>query len=168
MLVRKSLKYLLKPNLFKYLLAFLGFLLVLSSCSSLDSSCAEMNWYELGRQDSSRGLNKKESFARRHKICPIDKDSIYAKAYDNGFSSGIMSYCNFKTGYIYSLSQMEKKVSACPDSLKTQFLKGYEIGSYMKDIQSLQNEIQQKIQTVNQKLETHDNRLSMIADPSSN
>ena len=168
MLVKKSLKSLSKPLLLKYMLLFLAFLWILPSCSSLDNSCLEMNWYELGRQDSSRGLDKKESFDRRHKICPIDKDSIYAKAYENGFSSGIISYCNFKTGYIYSLSQMEKKVSACPENLKAQFLKGYEIGSYMKDIQSLQNEIQQKIQTVNQKLETHENRLSMIANPNDN
>ena len=148
----------------KYLFSFIFILLFLSSCSSLNSSCLEMNWYELGRQDSTRGLKREESFASRQKICPISRDSIYAKAYDNGFLTGIMSYCNFKTGYIYSLSQMEKQVSACPENLKTHFLKGYEIGSYMKDIQSLQNEIQEKIQVVTQKLETHEDRLSMIEE----
>ena len=88
-------------------------------------------------------------------------DSIYAKAYKNGFDAGLREYCNFKTGYIYSLSQMEQEVSACPENLKIEFLKGYEAGSYMKEIQSLQNEIQEKIQKLNNKLNSNDSLFSM-------
>ena len=120
-----------------------------------------MNWYELGRQDSTRGLKKSDSFSERREICPLSSDSIYAKAYKNGFDAGLREYCNFKTGYIYSLSQMEKEVSACPGHLKLEFIKGYEAGSYMKEIQSLQNEIQEKIQKLTNKLNSQDNLFSM-------
>ena len=133
----------------------------LSACSHLDSSCLKVNWYELGHQDSAKGLKREESFAQRREICPISPDSIYAKAYDTGFSSGLREYCSFKTGYIYSLSLMDKEVSACPEDLKIEFVKGYEAGSYMKQIQSLQNEIQEKIQELNKKLDSRDSRFSM-------
>ena len=125
----------------------------LSACNHLDRSCLEINWYELGRQDSAKGLKKEVSFAQKRKICPIKKGSIYAQAYKNGFDSGLKEFCNFKTGYIYSLSQIEKEVSACPENLKIEFIKGYEIGNSMKQIQSLQNEIQEKIQEINNKLD---------------
>ena len=92
----------------------------------------------------------------------LPPDSIYAKAYKNGFDAGLREYCSFKTGYIYSLSQMKQEISACPKNLKMEFIKGYEIGSYMKQIQTLQNEIQEKIQKVNKKLEANSNRFSMI------
>ena len=143
---------------FIYLLLILCFI---PACNHLDNSCLEINWYELGRQDSTRGLTQSVSFKERKKICPIKSNSIQAKAYKNGFSSELNSYCNFKTGYIYSLSQMEKEVSACPPDLKVEFIKGYEIGSYMKQIQSLQKEIQDKIQGLNKKLEKQGSRFSM-------
>ena len=146
----------------KYLFSMLLCLGVLSSCQSLDRSCLEVNWYELGRQDSTRGLKRSLSFEQRREVCPITPDSIYAKAYKNGFDGGLREYCSFKTGYIYSLSQMAQEVSACPKALKKEFIKGYEVGSYMKEIQSLQNEIQSKIQTLNKKIEANSHFLSMI------
>lgn len=132
------------------------------SCNHIDSKCSEINWYELGRQDSTARLKQEESFAKRQKVCPVSSDSIYAKAYENGFLFGLTAYCDFKTGYIYSLSQMGKEVSACPEDLKIKFLKGYEVGFYMKEIQSLQSEIQQKIKTIDEKFRSHEERLSMI------
>ncbi|MCY4321857.1 MAG: DUF2799 domain-containing protein [Bdellovibrionaceae bacterium] len=140
---------------------FIFILCFTSACNHLDQSCLEINWYELGRQDSTRGLNQSDSFAERQKICSIEPDSIQAKAYDNGFSAGLISYCNFKTGYIYSLSQMKKEVSTCPEELKMEFVKGYEIGTYMKKIQTLQKEIQNKIQYLNKKLENHNSHISL-------
>lgn len=143
-------------------LLILFFFCFFSACSHLDGACLEVNWYELGRQDSTRGLKRKVSFDQRREICPITSDSIYAKAYKNGFDAGLREYCSFKTGYIYSLSQMRQEVSACPQTLKKEFIKGYEVGSYMKQIQSLQQEIQDKIQKLNKKIEAEDNLFSMI------
>lgn len=148
----------LKPYFILFLLSFSIFI----SCSHIDDKCSEINWYELGRQDSTKGLKKEESFAKRKKMCPINPDSIYAKAYENGFLFGLTAYCDFKTGYIYSLSQMSREATACPEDLKIKFLKGYEIGSYMKEIQSLQSEIQQKIRAIDSKLRNHEERFSMI------
>ena len=145
----------------KHLFYSIFILCFVSACSHLDNSCLEINWHELGRQDSIRGLTLSASFVERQKICPIKSNSIQAKAYKNGFSAGLIGYCNFKTGYIYSLSQMEQEVSACPEDLKMEFIKGYEIGTYMKEIQTLQNEIQEKIQNVNKKLEKRRTRFSM-------
>ena len=137
---------------------------LLVACGHLDQSCREVNWYELGRQDSTRGLKQEVSFSQRTRVCPLPSESVYAKAYKNGFSAGLREYCSFKTGYIYSLTQMKQEVSACPESLRIEFVKGYEIGTYMKQIQSLQNEIQLKIQSVNQKLQSQESRFTMIEE----
>ena len=145
-----------------YFLIFFCLLLVLPiACGHLDDNCMEINWYELGRQDSLESSSKEQSLSYRREICPLSPDSIYTKAYENGFEAGLREYCNFKTGYIYSLSEMEQDVSACPDHLKLEFATGYEIGSYMKQIQSLQQEIQDKIQELDIKLNEQEGRFSM-------
>ena len=150
-----------KPMRLKHFFSLILLFYSLSACTHLDDSCLDVNWYELGRQDSTRGLKKETSLAQRRRVCSLPADSIYAKAYKNGFDAGLKEYCSFKTGYIYSLSQMDQEVSACPENLKMEFVKGYEIGSYMKQIQSLQKEIQEKIQSVNEKLLRQENRFSM-------
>ena len=145
-----------------HFLIFFCLLLVLPiACGHLDDNCMEINWYELGRQDSLESSSKEQSLSYRREICPLRPDSIYTKAYENGFEAGLREYCNFKTGYIYSLSEMEQDVSACPDHLKLEFATGYEIGSYMKQIQSLQQEIQDKIQELDIKLNEQEGRFSM-------
>ena len=145
-----------------YFLIFSCLLLVLPiACGHLDDNCMEINWYELGRQDSLKSSSKEQSLSYRREICPLRPDSIYTKAYENGFEAGLREYCNFKTGYIYSLSEMEQDVSVCPDHLKLEFATGYEIGSYMKQIQSLQQEIQDKIQELDIKLNEQEGRFSM-------
>ena len=119
-----------------FLLFFSLLFALLSACGHFDHSCLEVNWYEIGRQDSTRGLTIAKGLSKRREFCPFKPDSLQAKAYKNGFSAGLRDYCRFKTGYIYSLSQMESKASVCPPDLKPAFAKGYEIGSYMKEIQS--------------------------------
>lgn len=147
-----------------FLIVFLTVFL-LSACSHLDPSCLEANWYEIGRQDSTQGVTLADGLQKRRQICPLPPDSMQAKAYKNGFSAGLMDYCRFKTGYIYSLSQMEGEAKACPPDLKQSFTNGYEIGSYMKEIQSLQKDIQEKIQDLNKKLDSRGDHFSLINSP---
>ena len=139
----------------KNLIFYLISLSLLSACTHLDSSCLNVNWYELGRQDSALGLARKASFARRQNICSLEEGAIQAKAYKNGFDAGLREYCRFKTGYIYGLSQLKEETRGCPERLRVNFEQGYEAGRQMSLIQSLQNQIQEQIHRLEEKLHHH-------------
>lgn len=156
-----KMKHIMTKKTNFFFILYFALLALLGSCGHLDDRCMEINWYELGRQDSLKSSSKEQSLSYRREICPLRPDSIYTKAYENGFEAGLREYCNFKTGYIYSLSEMEQDVSACPSHLKQEFATGYEVGSYMKKIQSLQQEIQDKIQELDIKLNEQEGRFSM-------
>ena len=145
----------LKKKVFLFLcLIFSGFL---SACARMDKNrCLNVNWYELGRQDSALGLEQETCFLRRQSACPLDEDSIQAKAYKNGFAAGLREYCRFKTGYIYGLSRLKEETGGCPESLKRNFKQGYEAGRQMNLIQSLQNQIQEQMRRLEEKLQHHD------------
>ena len=119
-----------------------------------------LNWYELGHQDSTKNLSLKDSFKKRQGICYVPKKSIYAKAYQNGFESGLRQYCSFKTGYMSSMYEEKENAKSCPQELKAQFDRGYEVGSRMKTIDSLQSELENKIKQLKTSLKMKDTRFS--------
>ena len=135
-----------------YFLIFLPlFSIFLLSCNHLQSSCLEVNWYEIGRQDSTRGIEWKQAFSERQRFCYIKEESSQAKAHKNGFNAGIREYCNFRTAYIYGLSKTEHKIESCPPSLREVFKKGYESGQQMAKIQKLENSIKDKVSSIEAK-----------------
>lgn len=150
--------------MFRKKLLLISFLFISSiffiSCSHLKSSCLEINWYEVGRQDSTRGHERKKVLLERQKTCSIQDESAQVKAYKNGFDAGLREYCSFKTGYIYGLSKTEQKTRACPTSLKNIFVQGYEAGEHMMKIQKLQNNIQGQIRNLEEKIQIYDAKKS--------
>ncbi len=144
-------------------LIFLLSLSLLGACAHIDKSCLDVNWYELGRQDSALGLRLEASFLRRQKVCPLEEEAIQAKAYKNGFDAGLREYCRFKTGYIYGLSQLNEETRGCPEHLKQNFKQGYEAGLLMHDIQSLQNQIQEQIHRLESKLYHHGREVHLLS-----
>ena len=140
---------------------FLIFFLFLSACNHLNKSCLEINWYEVGRQDSTRGLEWKNTFSERKRICALKKDSSQAKAYKNGFDSGLREYCRFKTGYIYGLSKSKEQPKVCPEPLRKSFVNGYKAGVYMTEIQTLQSKLQKQINNLEEKIKNYENKKSL-------
>ena len=133
--------------------------LIFSGCSSLDKSCVGVNWHEMGRQDSARGLSFNEVFSERQEMCDLDPESVYTKAYKNGFQTGIREYCNFKTGYIYGFSQLKEQSEGCPQNLKEVFSYGYKLGGYMSKIQHLKASLENKIESIEREIEKQSDRL---------
>ena len=125
-------------------------LILLGACSHLKESCLQINWHEVGRQDSTLGLNFKKSLSKRQKTCSIEKDSVYTKAYQNGFLSGLREYCNFKTGYSYGFSKLKDNFKAC--SKTSHFSQGFQSGIYMSEIQSLQKELTERISRIQKQI----------------
>ena len=137
--------------------------LLLAGCSSMEKSCQGINWHEAGRRDSSKGVSFNESFAERREMCSLDPDSIYVKAYKNGFRAGTREYCNFKTGYIYGFSQLEKKTDGCPPDQRKLFFYGFKMGAYMSQIQQLRASLENKIDSLNKEIKKQETKLKYSA-----
>ena len=137
--------------------------LVLAGCAGMEKSCRGINWHEAGRQDSSRGVSFHESFEERREMCNLDSDSIYVKAYKNGFRAGTGEYCNFKTGYIYGFSHLEKKTDGCPPDQKKLFVYGFKMGAYMSQIQQLRASLENKIDSLQKEIKKQEKKLKYSA-----
>ena len=135
------------------------FALIFTGCSSLEKSCVGINWHEMGRQDSTQGLPFEEMFSERQEMCSLDPESVYTEAYKNGFQDGLREYCNFKTGYIYGFSQLEKKEKSCPPSLQELFSYGYKLGAYMSKIQQLKATLENKIDSIEREIKKQEKQL---------
>ncbi len=140
---------------------FFIFFLLLSACSHLNKNCSKINWYEIGRQDSTRGSKWEDTFLEKKQMCSLRKNSNYERAYKNGFDAGLREYCSFKTGYIYGLSKTKEQSGVCPGSLKKSFVDGYEAGTYMTEIQTLQSELQKQISRLEKKIRNYENKKSL-------
>ena len=125
----------------------------------MEKSCVGINWHEMGRQDSTRGVPFDEIFLERQEACSLDPESFHTKAYKNGFQDGIREYCNFKTGYIYGFSQLERKEESCPPSLQELFSYGYRLGSYMSKIQQLKASLENKIDSIEREIKKQEEQL---------
>lgn len=133
---------------------------LLGGCSNLGSRCPEVNWYEIGRQDSTMGYSLERSLNERQKVCDLGPDSVFTKAYTNGFNAGLREYCNFKTGYTYGLARIKKQKNSCPKFLERDFSKGYEAGIQMTEIQQLQEQIKEKVMALEMLIKTREQMLS--------
>jgi len=133
-------------------------LLFISSCTHLKSRCVEINWYELGRQDSMKGHKWQHAFSERNQYCKFDRNKGYKEAYKNGFDAGLREYCSFKTGYIYGVSKSEDQAQVCPESLRTSFVNGYEAGTYMNEIQNLQSQVQKQLNRLEEKVNNYETK----------
>lgn len=122
-----------------------------------------INWHEMGRQDSAKGLSFEEIFSERQEICSLDPDSVHVKAYKNGFQDGAREYCNFKTGYIYGFSQLEKKVEGCSPEQRKIFFHGFKMGSYMSKIQALKVSLENKIDSIEKEIEQQERKMKYSA-----
>lgn len=134
---------------YKVFLSFLFFILF-NGCSGLEKECKSINWHDLGRRDSVLKSGFKKELEKRRKTCPIKHDSVYMKAYKNGFLFGIKEYCNFKTGYSYGLAKTKTNISSCPKN--SQFSEGYDSGVKFSEIKSLKKDLETKLSKIQSQL----------------
>ena len=139
--------------LFSALLSFFG-------CSHLGGNCHEVNWYEIGRQDSTMGYSLQRSLKERKKVCRLKSESVYIKAYENGFNAGLREYCTFRTGYMYGLARIKERKNSCPRFRSGDFSKGWQAGTRMADIQQLQNQLKEKMSALEELIKNREQFLS--------
>src|SRR5262245_5768070 len=60
--------------------------LFFTACSTAPKPCQELDWYEIGRQDGSRGIsdNNRRTIGV---VCPSSDESMAEALYNNGFDA---------------------------------------------------------------------------------
>ena len=122
-------------------------LLFLASCAHQPTTCQELDWYEIGRQDGSNIQNGKG----RRTIAPTceDSDTSLSEAlYNNGFDSSIAQYCTPQNGYELGLTKQISKEDLCPPLLRDEFAISYKQGLRANQIKSEQQHISNKLETL--------------------
>lgn len=158
------------PFPFPFSVSFLFLsLLWMGGCSSLETNCLGMNWYELGRQASTQGTKWSKGFKKINQSCSMTEaeKSIAVRTYKNGFDSGLREFCNFKTGYTYGFSNSQKKSQVCAAAPQTQFVEGYNAGLYMFKIDELQNQIKTKLNQLEKKLGQNESQSKVSSESQS-
>ena len=84
----------------------------------MDKSCVGVNWHEMGRQDSTRGLPFEEAFSDRQEICSLDPESVWTKAYKNGFRMASESIAILKPAIFTDFHSWKKQRKAVLNPLR--------------------------------------------------
>jgi Protein of unknown function (DUF2799) len=125
--------------------------LFFTACSSTPKPCQELDWYEIGRQDGSRGLadNSRRTIGV---ACPASDESMAEALYNNGFDAGASQYCTRANGF--ELGRTNTIVAdICPPLLKEFFAKGYAQGKRFNDLQKQKSELDRRIEALDDALE---------------
>jgi hypothetical protein len=127
---------------------------VLNACASGKTeraSCDQRDWFELGRNDGSRGstndqLNKYREDCGGAKSRP-DWDRMYA----NGRNAGLVEYCSSANALELGKSGIPY-MFVCPPTMESEFLAGYRKGQRARELELESHKLETEIDTLNQKL----------------
>ena len=124
----------------------LGLMIFAACAHAPPERCQELDWYELGRQDGTRGLT---SSSRRHVevLCKDSDQSLSEAFYNNGFDSGIAQFCTTEKGF--ELGRIgAKPIDVCPPLQQSEFSRAFERGRRYTQIETEQREIHKRIQNL--------------------
>lgn len=127
-------------------LVAVGFLTACSHTKEQSQVCQELDWYEIGRQDGTKGLNLAES-KKVHTFCEGSDQSLAEALYYNGYDAGAAQYCTAENGY--ELGRTGQKMNAiCPPMIKSEFEKSYAQGARYANLTKENLEIERKLKTI--------------------
>lgn len=135
------------------LILLLPFLLA-AGCASPAKTlpCASTDWYEIGRQQGSRGVAsvKEDPIG---KSCKAQEQKLDARSlYESGLSLGLSEYCTEANGF--QLGKASAKYNgSCPQVLEESFLRGYKKGQRAVQITNEKQRLRSKIQSVETNLQ---------------
>jgi hypothetical protein len=102
--------------------------LLIAGCASAPEkiSCAQRDWYEVGRQDGAQGSTL-DHLAKYKVECGHDFNSSWESLYTNGRNAGLVEFCSPDNAY--QLGRMGiAYMYVCPSTVEEEFLIGYRKG----------------------------------------
>lgn len=127
-------------------------LLALSGCiSALEKpSCAQMDWYEIGRSDGAQGMGL-EALAKHKETCGESFSANGETIYINGRNSGLVEYCSEENGF--DMGRMGVLYTyVCPSTMEPQFLAQYEKGQNARMLEMENAKLDARIAMIFQRL----------------
>lgn len=124
-------------------------LLFAAGCASPTKTlpCASTDWYEIGRQQGSRGLAsvKEDPIGMS---CKAQEQKLDARSlYESGLSLGLSEYCTEANGFQLGKTN-SKYQGSCPQVLEESFMRGYKKGQRAVQLTNEKQRLRSKIQSV--------------------
>lgn len=117
-------------------------------CSHQDvATCQEPDWYEIGRADGLKGLQHNQS-RQIEVLCPSSDQSLAEAFYNNGFDTGIASFCSPKTGFELGKSNQKVNPETCPLLLRTEFIAAHNNGKRFVLLKSEHHQISKRLSSI--------------------
>jgi hypothetical protein len=114
------------------------------------ATCAQMDWYEIGRSDGAQG-HPLDALANRRKSCGSEFDQNLEAMYVNGRNAGLVEYCDPKNGF--EMGRLGVPYSyVCPAIQEPAFLAEYENGKKAHDLETENAKLDQRIADIFQKI----------------
>jgi len=146
-----------KPGPFRGLLfayCAVACMVVLASCTtnprltdSIQSICANFDWYEIGRADGTYGSSA-DKLNERQKQCDGTTNPVNPEMYLNGRDEGLITYCTPYGGIQAGRSgQIYEKV--CPENTEAAFLRNYSLGEKIHQLEEQNGELEARIANLN-------------------
>lgn len=100
---------------------------LLSSCSNTPKklACSQLDWFELGRQDSGSGEMKQ--LDRRVNSCEGILEEKAKSEYLTGYDAGLIEFCSIENAWVIGKMGRAYK-NICPKSQEKSFLSHYKKG----------------------------------------
>lgn len=141
------------------LLAAFAIVSALSGCTTLSQGeCLTGDWYTVGRDDGSRGLQRSRLF-EHHKACAeygVRPDPV---AYDAGRQAGLLRYCTPDRGFNEGRDGDAYR-NVCPLETERGFLAGYRSGKIIHDAEEALDDVEREISSREYKLDDDDEELT--------
>lgn len=115
-----------------------------SSLVKLKPNCAELSWFERGRQDGMQGQPSNNWMMKSHECELMTKDEI--QNYMDGWNHGLAMFCTEAHGFATAKAGDPYK-KTCPEKYEESFLKGYQEGLNVYMIEKETSQLIAKIKT---------------------
>lgn len=112
-----------------WIFTFITSAFLLTNCTSklvvLKPKCAQLNWFEKGRQDGMQGQPSNNWTIKSSECDTMEKTQI--TDYMDGWNHGLSLYCTKDHGFVVAKSGLPYQ-RTCPENYEEDFLKGYQEG----------------------------------------
>ena len=128
-------------------LPLLALFAILGCASKPQTSCQELDWFELGRQDGSAAKERRPIKV----VCTDSDESLNEALYNNGFDSTISDHCTHESGYALGLAG-KPIFSYCPPLLEEEYSQAYEQGVKVMELKKEKTALDQRLLSLEKQL----------------
>jgi hypothetical protein len=119
--------------------------LALSGCTTLsENECLTADWESIGYSDGSRGYNSGR-IGNHTEACQEHGVTPDSKEYEAGRQRGLETYCTARNGLRVG-QQGNVYSGACPSELESSFLRGYDVGRDMTEVEARMQRLRAEMQ----------------------